>query len=340
MPAMVPAMLAFGGHGAETIGLLLLALVLDAVFGELPWLFRFVSHPVEVIGRVIAFFDRRLNRLERSNRSRLVRGGLTVVVLVSAAAVIGTAIHWVAVTLPFAWFLELLLMTTLVAQRSLYDHVAAVRSALESSGLAAGREAVSHIVGRDPNALDSHGVCRAAIESLAENFSDGVVAPVLWTLAFGLPGLLVYKTINTLDSMIGHKTPRYLYFGRVAARLDDVANWIPARIAGLILALAAVIAPGARPWAALRTMWSDAGKHRSPNAGWPEAAVAGALDLALAGPRRYPEVVVNDPWIGSGRARATTADIGAALRLYVIGCLIDAVLVASALVAVLWLTLT
>ncbi|MBM3533398.1 MAG: cobalamin biosynthesis protein CobD [Alphaproteobacteria bacterium] len=333
-------MLTYGGHGAETVGLLLLALVLDAVFGELPWLFRFVSHPVVVIGRLVAFFDRRLNRIERSNRTRLFRGGLTVAILVALAAAIGSGIHWVVVTLPFAWFFELLLITALVAQRSLYDHVAAVRVALDESGIAAGREAVSHIVGRDPDALDHHGVCRAAIESLAENFSDGVVAPVLWTLLFGLPGLLVYKTINTLDSMIGHKTPRHLYFGKVAARLDDAANWIPARISGLILMLAALVAPGARPWVALKTMWRDAGKHKSPNAGWPEAAVAGALDLALAGPRRYPETVVNDPWIGEGRARATTADIGAALRLYVIACLIDAALVAAALVALLWATLT
>lgn len=324
-------MLAFAGHGAETVGLLLLALMLDAVFGEMPWLFRFLTHPVVMIGKAIGFFDRRLNRIERSNRSRLIRGGITTVVLVTLAAAVGTAIHWVAVTVPFCWFFELLVMTALIAQRSLYDHVARVKIELDQSGLAAGREAVSHIVGRDPNTLDDHGVCRAAIESLAENFSDGVVAPVFWTLLFGLPGLLAYKTINTLDSMIGHKTPRYLYFGRVAARLDDVANWIPARISGAILVLAAVIAPGARPLAALRTMFRDAGKHRSPNAGWPEAATAGALDLALAGPRRYPEVVVNDPWVGDGRARATTADIAAALRLYIVGCLIDAALVAAAL---------
>ena len=328
-------MFAFAGHGAETIGLLLLALVLDAIFGEMPWLFRFLTHPVVMIGNAIGFFDRRLNRLERSNRSRLIRGAIATVILVILAAAIGTAIHWAAVTVPFGWFFELLVMTTLIAQRSLYDHVSRVHMALDESGLAAGREAVSHIVGRDPNALDDHGVCRAAIESLAENFSDGVVAPVFWALIFGLPGLLAYKTINTLDSMIGHKTPRYLYFGRFAARLDDAANWMPARISGLILVLASFIAPGARPGAALRTMFRDAGKHKSPNAGWPEAATAGALDLALAGPRRYPEMVVNDPWIGDGRARATTADIKAALRLYVLGCLIDAALVAGALVAVL-----
>jgi adenosylcobinamide-phosphate synthase len=331
-------MLTIGGHGAETLGLLLLALLLDAVFGEMPLLFRLVPHPVVLIGRAIAAADRRLNRIERSERARLIRGGLVTLVLVAAAAAIGAAIHWVAVLLPFGWFLELFVMTALIAQRSLYDHVRAVAAGLRENGLAGGRAAVAHIVGRDPSQLDEHGVCRAAIESLAENFSDGVAAPVFWTALFGLPGLLAYKTINTLDSMIGHKTPRYLYFGRVAARLDDVANWIPARLSGLILAAAAAFMPGARPLAALRTMAADAAKHRSPNAGWPEAAVAGALDLALAGPRRYPEMTVNDPWIGGGRARATVADIAAALRLYVVACILDAALVAIALLAVLSLT--
>jgi adenosylcobinamide-phosphate synthase len=331
-------MMTIGGHGAETLGLLLLALFLDAVFGEMPLLFRLIPHPVALIGRAIASADRRLNRIERSERSRLFRGGLVTVVFVAVAATVGAAIHWVAVLMPFGWFLELFVMTALVAQRSLYDHVAAVAKALREEGLAGGRRAVAHIVGRDPDALDDHGVCRAAIESLAENFSDGVAAPVFWTVLFGLPGLLAYKTINTLDSMIGHKTPRYLYFGRVAARLDDAANWIPARLSGLIFVLAAAIAPGARPAAALRTIRADASKHKSPNAGWPEAAVAGALDLALAGPRRYPEMIVNDPWIGGGRARATVADIAAALRLYIVACLIDAALVAIVLPAFLLLT--
>ena len=328
-------MMTIGGHGAETLGLLLLALFLDAVFGEMPLVFRLFPHPVVLIGRAIASADKRLNRIARSERARLIRGGLVTVVLVAAAAAIGAGIHWFAVTIPFGWFVELFVMTALIAQRSLFDHVRAVSTVLREDGLAGGRAAVAHIVGRDPNALDDHGVCRAAIESLAENFSDGVAAPVFWTVLFGLPGLLAYKTINTLDSMIGHKTPRYLYFGRVAARLDDAANWIPARLSGLILALAALIAPGARAGAALRTMWADASKHKSPNAGWPEAAVAGALALALAGPRRYPEIVVNVPGIGSGRARATPADIAAALRLYVVACVIDAALVAIVLLAIL-----
>jgi len=326
-------MFSIGGHGAEALGLLLLALVLDAIFGETP--FRLITHPVVLIGRVIAWADRRLNRIERTNRERLVRGGLVTVAMVAMAAAIGATIHFVAVLMPFGWFVEMFVMTALIAQRSLYDHVARVAQALASDGLTGGRQAVAQIVGRDPNTLDEHGVCRAAIESLAENFCDGVVAPVFWTLMFGLPGLLAYKTINTLDSMIAHRTPRYLYFGRVAARLDDAANWIPARISGLILAVAALIAPGARPGAALRTMIADAGKHRSPNAGWPEAATAGALDLALAGPRKYPEMIVNDPWIGGGRARATIGDIRAALRLYIVACLVNAALAAATLVGVL-----
>ena len=175
----------------------------------------------------------------------------------------------------------------LVAQRSLYDHVAAVALALDRGGLAAGREAVRHIVGRDPSRLDAHGVARAAIESLAENFSDGVVAPVFWYLLLGLPGLFAYKMANTLDSMIGHKTPHYLAFGWAAARFDDLANLAPARISGVLIAAAAVFAEKGRPGRALAIMLRDGAKHRSPNAGWPEGAMAGALDLALAGPRHY-----------------------------------------------------
>jgi adenosylcobinamide-phosphate synthase len=180
--------------------------------------------------------------------------------------------------------------------------------------------------------LDDHGVARASIESMAENFSDGVVAPVFWTILFGLPGLFVYKTANTLDSMVGHLSPRYRSFGWAAARLDDVLNFIPARLSGLLLAVAAGLTPQARAGAALRIMRRDAGKHRSPNAGWPEAAIAGALGLALAGPRRYPDRIVEDPWIGDGRARVTSADIYRALLIYVIACGLQ-----GAAILVLWL---
>jgi adenosylcobinamide-phosphate synthase len=216
----------------------------------------------------------------------------------------------------------------LVAQRSLYDHVFAVCRALESGGVAAGRAAVSRIVGRDPNSLDEYAVARAGIESLFENFSDGVVAPAFWYLLLGLPGLFAYKAVNTLDSMIGHRSPRYLDFGAFAARLDTAANYLPARLSGLIVVAAALVVPQGSPRAALKITLRDARKHRSVNAGWPEGAAAGALGLALAGPRRYGADLVNDPWIGDGRARATPSDMRRALYLFVAACLLQAGLIA------------
>src|SRR6185436_6153403 len=211
-----------------------------------------------------------------------------------------------------------------IAQRSLYQHVARVRSAFTDGGLAEARRAVSMIVGREPDQLDEAGVCRAAIESCAENFSDGVVAPVFWLALFGLPGLIAYKAINTADSMIGHRSPRYLSFGWASARLDDLVNLIPARLSGLLVAMVAPIA-GGTTGTALRVMWRDAAKHRSPNAGWPESATAGALGLALAGPRRYGEQIVDDPLLNAeARKDAAPVDIGRALKLLVAACLLQA----------------
>jgi len=220
------------------------------------------------------------------------------------------------------------LRTALVAQRELYAAVRRVALAINTEGLESGRTAVGHIVGRDPAQLDEPGVARAGSESLAENFSDGVVAPVFWYVLFGIPGLLVYKAVNTLDSMIGYRDDKYAAFGFTAARLDDVLNLIPARLAGLIIACAATVAPRGKPLAAFKTMWRDASKHKSPNAGWPEAAMAGALGLALAGPRRYARHVQDDPWIGSGTAKATASDMERALYLFVVACLVNALIVA------------
>src|SRR5205814_3332750 len=225
------------------------------------------------------------------------------------------------------------LIGVVLAPRSVYQHVAAVAAALASRGLAGGREAVRHIVGRDPMSLDRHGVARAAIESLAENFSDGVVAPVFWYLLLGLPGLFAYKMANTLDSMIGHRTPHYRSFGWAAARLDDILNLMPAPISGLLIAASAVLADRCRPDRALVIMIRDGRRHHSPNAGWPESAMAGALGLALAGPRRYPEGLVEDSWLGDGSARAATSDIVRALHLYRLACLIE-----GGLLLVAWLT--
>ncbi len=303
--------------------LLVAGLAVDGVLGDMPAVFRHIPHPVVLAGRAIAFFDRKLNREIRSEASRRVRGVVTVIVLVGGAAALGWAIAAVCRDSLAGAGVEVALIAALVAQRSLFDHVAAVAQALDTGGVAAGRAAVRHIVGRDPASLDAHGVARAAIESLAENFSDGVVAPVFWYLLLGLPGLFAYKMANTLDSMIGHRTRRHRSFGWAAARFDDALNLAPARLSGLLLAGAAVFAKKGRPGRALAIMLRDGRKHRSLNAGWPEGAMAGALGLALAGPRRYPEGLVADPWVGDGTARAATSDIARALRLYCLACLLE-----------------
>jgi adenosylcobinamide-phosphate synthase len=318
---------------AAPLLMLVAGLAIDALFGDMPAIFRHVPHPVVLAGRAIAFFDRKLNREVRSEESRRVRGIITVIVLVGSAALVGLVIERVCRGSLLGAIVEIMLIATLVAQRSLYEHVAAVASALDKGGLAGGRAAVRHVVGRDPMSLDAHGVARAAIESLAENFSDGVVAPVFWYLILGLPGLFAYKMANTLDSMIGHRTPRYLSFGWAAARLDDVLNAVPAPLSGLLLVIAAAFAKSGRPGHALAIMLRDGRKHHSPNAGWPEGAMAGALNLALAGPRRYPEGLVADPWIGDGSARAATSDIGRALQLYRLACLIEGGLLLGAWLA-------
>ena len=308
---------------ADPLLLLAAGLAIDAWFGDMPALFTRIPHPIVLAGRGVAFFDRKLNREIRSEQSRRTRGIITVIVLVGGAAALGWVIEQLCRGSLAGVAVEILLIAILVAQRSLFDHVAAVARALADGGLLAGREAVRHIVGRDPASLDAHGVARAAIESLAENFSDGVVAPVFWYLVLGLPGLFAYKMANTLDSMIGHRTPHYLAFGWAAARFDDLANFVPARISGVLIAAAAFFAREGRPSRALVIMLRDGRKHRSLNAGWPEGAMAGALGLALAGPRRYAEGVVADPWVGEGTARAAPADIARALMIYRNACLIE-----------------
>lgn len=255
---------------------------------------------------------------------------LSVTLAVSLALVALCRLAGPFVLLPLA-----LLASTLLAQRSLHEHVARVAEGLEQGGLAGGRKAVSMIVGRDPESLDESGVARAAIESLAENFSDGIVAPAFWLGLGGLPGGVLYKAINTADSMIGHKSPRYLAFGWAAARLDDLVNLPASRLTAFLLIAAAALDRQADASAAWRAVRRDASRHRSPNAGWPEAAMAGALGLRLAGPRVYGAVRVEDGWMGDGRAEATAADIRRALALYRRACLLLWGLAAVASVAAL-----
>ncbi|HKP22222.1 MAG TPA: adenosylcobinamide-phosphate synthase CbiB [Dongiaceae bacterium] len=313
---------------------LLSSLALDAVFGDPEALNRRQLHPVQLIGRVIAWADVRFNLESDTPGRRRNSGAWTAAGLLAGALILGHLIQALLLALPLGWLWLAIVMSTLIAQRSLYDHVAAVASGLETGGLGGGRLAVSRIVGRDPEALDQAGVSRAAIESLAENFSDGVVAPVFWAALLGLPGLLAYKVVNTADSMIGHKSARHLHFGWAAARLDDLLNLVPARLSGLIVWTASWILSGAHPAGAWRAMRRDARHHRSPNAGWPEAAFAGALGLAIAGPRVYHGERVDDHWMNEGgRPHAAAPDIRQALRLFVRACCLQAAL----LIALIWL---
>ncbi len=271
---------------------LALGMALDGALGEPKALWSRVPHPAVLMGRAVSALDDRLNRDRRRD------GVLAVAALAAGAVLLGLVLDRL-LFLP----LEILVVAILLAQRSLADHVRAVAAGLERS-LAAGREAVSLIVGRDTEVLDESAVARAAIESGAENLSDGVIAPAFWYLVAGLPGLLLYKMINTADSMIGHRTPRHVRFGWAAARLDDLMNYVPARLTGLLIGCAALSD------SAVKTMFEDAREHRSPNAGWPEAAMAGALDIALSGPRLYPEGPSDDPWLNvHGRKTADAEDV-------------------------------
>jgi len=293
-----------------------LSLLIELGFGYPDRLVRAIGHPVIWIGHLISFLDRRLNRATLSDMQRRISGVVALVVLVGLPAAIALLIALTLSALPFGIILVAILGSSLLAQRSLASHVKAVADALDQGGLAAGRRAVSMIVGRDPEKLDEAAVCRAAIESLSENFSDGIVAPAFWLGVGGLVGGVAYKAANTADSMIGHRTPRHEAFGWAAARFDDLINLPASRLTGLLLVVAAVLVPGADPKNAWRALRRDSGKHRSPNAGWPEAAMAGALGLALAGPRVYGGMLVEDHMMGDGRREATSADIRRALRLY------------------------
>jgi adenosylcobinamide-phosphate synthase len=313
----------------------LVALLLETFFGYPDQVLRAIGHPAIWMGQLIDDLDRLLNHEAAPDLIRRIMGTFAIVVLIAIVGIVAYAIELSLTALPFAAVSIALVGSTLIAQHSLYRHVAAVATALEQNGLAAGRDAVSHIVGRDVDALDEAGVARAAIESLAESFSDGVVAPAFWLTLAGLAGAAVYKAINTADSMIGHRTPRHQAFGFAAARLDDLVNLPASRLSALLIVMAAAITPGASAVNAWRAVKRDARQHRSPNAGYPEAAMAGALGLALAGPRVYDGVKVDDAVMGNGRAAATATDIHAALDLYQSA---DAVLIG--LVALLALLLT
>lgn len=270
------------------------------------------AHPVNLLGVALNGLERRWNRPERGEGERRGLGVLTLALVAGGAALTGAAAaRAMRHKGPGGALVLTALATTGLAQRSLHDHVAAVLAALERDDLPAAREAVGRIVGRDTAALDASGVAAAALESLAESFNDGVVAPALWLAAGGLPGLFAYKAVNTADSLIGHREPRWRSFGWASARTDDVMNLAPARLAGALIAAA-----GGKGW---RVMLRDAGKHASPNAGWPEAAMAGALGVELGGPVSYEGVVTDRPTFGAG-PRPDARDLKRGLAIYHRAC--------------------
>jgi adenosylcobinamide-phosphate synthase len=316
------------------------ALAIEAAFGFPDALYRRTGHPVSWLGALIARCERIWNRREFSFRRRRLLGLATLVLLLAVSGFSGAAI--VLLTQRFLPGLASTLVcgaaaSTLLAQRSLDAHVRAVADALQHKGLEDGRHAVSMIVGRDTRSLDIAGVSRAAVESLAENFSDGVVAPLLWLLVAGLPGALCYKAINTADSMIGHRSDRYLAFGWASARLDDLVNLPASRLSAFWLVLASITLSGLSPGRAIAAVRRDAATHRSPNAGWPEAAMAGALGLRLGGPRVYDGTAVDGCWIGDGRATAGAEDIRVALKQYRVACAIQFSCVAALAVSMSFL---
>ncbi|WP_333834149.1 adenosylcobinamide-phosphate synthase CbiB [Rubrimonas sp.] len=289
-------------------GTMVVALAIDAVVGWPAYAYRRIGHPVTWIGALIALLEARWNRGGAIRRQGM--GALCVMVVIAATALPALAIQTLLPSGLEGILLGAVLAWPLIAARSLHDHVAAVARPLGEGDLSGARVAVAMIVGRDPARLDAAGVARAALESLSENASDGIVAPLFWGAVAGLPGIAAYKAINTLDSMIGHRTVRYEDFGKGAARLDDLANLIPARLTGLAIALASGRA------ASLRVMWRDAHKHRSPNAGWPEAAMSGALGVRMSGPRIYDDRVAAEPWLNATARDPRADDLVHGLALY------------------------
>ena len=296
--------------------IVLAAAALEAAVGYPNALHRRLPHPVVWIGGLISALEAGLNLPGFGAKTRRLLGVVTLLTIVAISALAG----WLLADLGGP--LAIVLAGTLgLAQRSLFDHVQAVAKPLAAGDLEGARVAVSRIVGRDVDQLSKNDIATAAIESLAESFCDGIVAPLFWFVVAGLPGLFVYKAVNTADSLIGHREPRWRAFGWASARFDDLLNLIPARLAGGVIAVA-----GRGGW---KAMLSDAGKHASPNAGWPEAAMAGALGVRLGGPAWYDGALARRPVLGEGRA-PTPADLTRALRIYLVSCGLLWVMLAAA----------
>lgn len=307
-----------------------LALLIERFVGYPGPLLARMGHPVMWFGRLIDVLEIRLNSADRTARDRRDNGIIMLALLLLVTLIPAVAIAFLVRSIPFGWIMEAVVATPFLAQKQLGKFVRKVADGLGVSP-EAGREAVSHIVGRDTSVLDGAGVSRAAVETLAENASDGVIAPLFWLILLGLPGIALYKAINTADSMVGHLNDRYRDFGWASAKLDDVVNWIPARLTAILFVAACFFVKDASPSSAWRAARRDAGKHNSPNAGWPEAAMAGALGLSLGGPRAYHGEMVDLPTMGDGRSALDADDIRRALKLY--GAMLNVAFVVALIVA-------
>lgn len=309
------------------------ALLIERFAGYPEWLVRAIGHPVIWVGQLIGWCDCTLNSEEWPSGARKIAGVATLFIVTALSGGLALMASLMLRSLPFGWIAEAVLASSMLSQKELGERVEAVADGLDQS-LSQGREAVSHLVGRDHRSLSESEVAKGAIESLAENSSDGVVAPTLWMLAGGLFGAVLYKSVNTLDSMIGYKSERHRDFGWASARFDDLLNLIPARLTGLLYCLATFFLdrPSAkRGWIA---MWRDAPKHVSPNAGYPEAAMAGSLDLSLGGPRSYDGNKVELPYMGDGRTELKSEDIRISVALYKL--MLTALMLLILAPAILW----
>ncbi len=298
-----------------TGGELALACMLDAVAGDPRWF----PHPVRWMGSVINWCDRCVHRFLLSPVKQRMAGLLLAIGLPGAAYAVGTGLIQFAGSIDVLWgsVATVLLAWTTLAARDLIDHVRSVQRALHASSLTEARAAIAKVVGRDTDEMAEPDIVRATVETIAESTADGIIAPLFYLVIGGAPLALAYKAISTLDSMIGHMDERYRWFGWASARLDDVVNFIPARLTALLLVLSEGIV--ARSWPAMQRAWQillrDGGAHPSPNSGHPEAAMAGALGVQLGGSNRYDGLLVERPCLGDPDQPLTSEHIGRALQL-------------------------
>ncbi len=317
-----------GSQSFDPLVLLLVAMALEGIAGSARFILRPLPSPLSPIVGMIRFFERKLNRDKRSQLDRAIRGIIVTIFILGLCFGLSLGVVWITWNINYGWALEVFLTASLLSQRLAYDQARGVAKALNRNDLNEARQRMAKITNQDTTAHDEHTVCRTAIELCADTFTIGVVAPVFWYVLFGFPGLFIYRALNAMTDEIGHPTEQHRAFGFATARLDDALSFIPTRLAGLFLAIAALFAPTANPSQALKIMWRDAGNHHSLTAGWPEAAMAGALNITLAGPRPGNNNTAA-AWIGEGTAKATTRDIGRALYVFGVACLINLIWVAA-----------